>query len=318
MKKGFIFSTLLAFVFLSLILWWVNGSRPVSSKNKEEKLFVINRGETVREIGKSLKDEGLIRDPIIFFLYVKKLGLDKSIQAGDYKLSPSMDLSKVLDTLHHGTLDIWITVPEGYRAEEIADLLKKSVKTYNNSWREKLNSNEGYLFPDTYLIPTNADIDSIISIMRNNLDKKLSKVGLDSKSSDINKIIILASLVEREAITDEEKPILAGIMKNRLSSGMPLQIDATIQYAKGFSLSKNKWWLPVTVDEYKSVKSLYNTYLYPGLPPGPISNPGVVAIQAAASPASTEYNYYLHDMNGKVHYSRTYEEHQENIERFLQ
>lgn len=126
----------------------------------------------------------------------------------------------------------------------------------------------------------------------------------------------LASLIEREAITAEEKPIIAGILMNRLNAAIPLQVDATIQYAKGKNPNNKKWWEPVTLDEYKSVKSNYNTYQFAGLPPSPISNPGIDALFAAANPADTDYLYYLHDRNRKIRYAKTLEEHNENIEKF--
>lgn len=317
MKKSIVLFVLVFIFILGFIIWRRNGTLPVNAKSKEEKLFVIPRGSTVREIGNHLKNEGLIRDPVIFFLYVKQKGIDKSIQAGDYKLSPSMSLSQVMHTLEHGTLDVWFTIPEGYRADEVADLLKQSVKTYKEDWRKELNANEGYLFPDTYLIPTDTDVATVISIMKNNFDKKVGEVGLDPNSPSIKNVVTLASLIEREAITDAEKPVIAGVLSNRLSVGMLLQVDATIQYAKGYSLSKKKWWAPVTIDEYKSVKSPYNTYLYIGLPPGPISNPGIKAIEAAANPSETDYNYYIHDSSGKIRYAKSLDEHNSNIERYL-
>lgn len=312
MRKLVAFILLVVIVFLGFI-WWNVGTRAVNSEDKSERVFVVEKGAGVRAIANKLKKQGLINDPVVFFLYVKKNGVDKNIQAGDYKLSPSMDLKKITDTLSHGTLDIWTTVPEGMRAEQIADILQEQIPTYEASWREELNAQEGYLFPDTYLIPRDATIDSIISIFKNNFDKKVSDADLSART-DLAKIIIIASMVEREALRDEEKPLIASVINNRLRQGMALDIDATLQYARGKVGSK--WWtVPTPAD--RQIDSLYNTYKYAGLPPGPISNPGIEAIKAAANPATSNYFFYIHDIKGNVHFAKTFEEHQRNINKYL-
>mgnify|MGYP001613393200 FL=1 len=267
----------------------------------------------MREIGSSLKREGLIKDPVIFFVYIKFYGRDRQIQAGDYRLSPSMRLSQVIDELNHGTLDRWVTIPEGYRAEEIADVLSKNIPSYSESWRSVLNENEGYLFPDTYLVPRDADIEMVVTIMRNNFNRKLEEAGVAENSSNLSRTVILASLIEREAVTDEEKPLIAGVIENRLRRGMALDVDATIQYVKG---KPGAWWPQITQDDYKNVDSPYNTYLNPGLPPGPIANPGIKAIKAALNPQTHSYYFYIH-ADGKIYPARTIEEHQANIQKYL-
>ncbi len=293
--------------------YWASGNRPANQNDKSSKIFVIQKGASVREIGNSLKRERLIKDPIVFFVYIKLNGLDRKIQAGDYRLSPSMPLVKVIEELQIGTLDRWITIPEGYRAEEVADVLEKNIPSYSPSWRAVLNQNEGYLFPDTYLIPRDAEVDMIVTIMRNNFSRKIQEVGLTSEDKNLTRIIILASLIEREAKTNDEKPLIAGVINNRLRRGMALDIDATIQYAKG---RKGKWWPQITIDDYKNVNSLYNTYLHPGLPPGPIANPGIEAIRAAINPQSHSYYFYIHS-NDKIYPAKTFEEHNTNIKKHL-
>lgn len=300
---------LVAFGFL----WWSKGISPVNSKDKTEKVFVVEKGAGVRAIANNLKKEGLINDPVVFFLYIKKNASDKEIQAGSFKLSPSMNLEQVLDTLSHGTIDLWVTIPEGMRAEEVADILSKEIPSYDESWREQLVAQEGYLFPDTYLIPRDATIETVLSIFKNNFDNKISDAGLTERS-DLARIVNIASMVEREAITDEEKPMIASVISNRLRQDMALDIDATLQYAKG--KVGNKWWTVPTGTDRK-IDSPYNTYEYPGLPPGPISNPGIEAIRAAANPANSTYFYYIHDNDGKVHFAKTLEQHQANINKYL-
>lgn len=313
MRKLIVLATLLAIFTVGFFIWWKNGTSAVNIKDKSEKVFVVQRGAGIRAIGNNLKKEGLIKDPIVFFLFLKKNARDTAIQAGDYKLSPSMNLEQVVNTMSHGTLDIWVTIPEGMRADEIADILQNEIPSYDSSWREELNKNEGYLFPDTYLFPRDSDIASIIAIFRNNFDKKIAEAGLTGRN-DLLDIIIIASLVEREALKDEEKPYIASVISNRLRDGMALDLDATLQYAKG--KVGDKWWT-VPTGEDRKINSPYNTYLNPGLPPLPIANPGIEAIRAAANPASSVYYFYIHDQNGNVHFSKDFEEHQRNINKYL-
>ena len=313
MRKLLISFILLIILAVGAFAYWIVGNQAPNPSGRETKIFVIQKGASIREIGNSLKKEELIKDPVVFFVYIKLYGQDRKIQAGDYRLSPSMPLAKVIEELNRGTLDRWIIIPEGYRAEEIADVLKENIPSYKKSWRDVLNNNEGYLFPDTYLIPKDADIDMVISIMRNNFNRKIQEIGLASNDKDLRRIVILASLIEREAVTNEEKPLISGVINNRLIRGMALDIDATIQYLKG---RKGAWWPQITTDDYKSVDSLYNTYLNPGLPPGPIANPGIEAIKAALNPQTHLYYFYIH-ATGKIYPARTVGEHQSNIKKYL-
>ncbi len=315
MRKSLLVIILAAVLLIGFFLWWNNGNAPVNPKDTTQKFFVIPKGTAVRLVGNELKEQGLIRDPVVFFIYVKKNNLDHGIQAGAYKLSPSMNLTQIMDTIRHGTVDIWITLPEGLRAEEIAPILKAEIPSYKESWVEALKAQEGYLFPDTYLIPKDADIDSIISILKNNFYKKIEEKGISRSDPQLNRVVVMASLIEREAITDEEKPMIASVMTNRLNDGIALDIDATLQYAKGKG-ANGKWWNIPTAED-KKIPSLYNTYMNPGLPVGPISNPGIEAIAAAKSPARSGYYYYIHDPKGIVHFATTLDEHNRNIEKYL-
>lgn len=316
MKKLIIVAILLIVVIFGSVIWWKKGISASDPNNKNSIIFVVKPGDGVREISNRLKKQGLIKSPIVFFLLVKQLGIDKKIEAGDFRLSPSMTTQEIAENLTHGTLDIWITVPEGKRATEIAEILKEKIPSSDPSWLNILKSHEGYLFPDTYLIPKDANIEMITNQMRGNFDKKYAGINTSNSGLTKKQIVILASLIEREAITDAEKPIISGILVNRLNAGIALQVDATIQYAKGQNLSNKKWWEPVSIEEYKSVISNYNTYLHPGLPPGPISNPGLEALRAAASPADTDYLYYIHDKDQKIRYAKTLSEHNNNIEKY--
>jgi len=314
MKKLLILFVLIILIAISAFVWWKNGINPADSKNNSSQIFVIEKGAGVREIANSLKKKGFIKDPIVFFLLTKKIGFDKKIQAGDFRLSPSMSLYAIIEALTHGTLDIWVTIPEGLRALEISDIFEKELPTYKSDWKNILVLSEGYLFPDTYLIPKNADINIVLSLMKNNFDNKFATIDISKSGLTKNEIVTIASMIEREALRNEEKPSISSVIANRLRDGMSLDIDATLQYIKGKD-SSGKWWSIPTAED-KKINSPYNTYRNAGLPPAPISNPGLEAIKAALNPKQTNYYYYMHDANGNVHFAETLEKHNENIQKY--
>lgn len=304
---------LIVFIAVAAVLWWVNGTSAADAKNTKQQMFVIAKGEGARQIAFDLKSAGLIRDPWVFFLLVKTSGSDGKIQAGDFRLSPNQTPQNILQTLIKGTLDIWVTIPEGKRATEIAALLKERIPTYQASWEDQLATQEGYLFPDTYLFAHDATIDQIMAIMEDNFKIKYAK----AKESQTNSLsqkdaVIVASIIEREGKSDTEMRNIASVLENRLNLGMALQIDATIQYAKGTHFD---WWPKIGASDVK-LESAYNTYRNPGLPPTPISNPGLVALSAALNPSDTSYLYYFTDRNGITHFARTLEEQNANIKKF--
>lgn len=316
MKKFSFLIVMLALILGGVGAWWINGTAPADPANTAQKNFSITKGESVRQVANNLKAEGFIKDPVVFFLYVKQQGLDAKIQAGEFLLSPSMNASEIAAALQAATNDIRITIPEGKRAEEVADILQQYLPNYDDSWRTKLVAQEGYLFPDTYSFPKDADIDLVITTMTGNFEKKYASIPPGRHSASLSKadIVKIASLVEREAKNDEDRPIVASIILNRLSSGMSLDIDAGIQYAVG---TPAKWW-PTLDDAAKNIapESPYNTYTNPGLPPTPISNPGLAVFQAVINAPDTQYVYYITDKNGINRYGRTLEEHNANIKRY--
>lgn len=316
MKRIYITIVILLALFFAAFIWWKNGTSPVNPKDNTPKIFIIEQGQGVRAVAKNLKDQGLIKSPVVFFLLTKKLGLDNKIEAGDYRLFPSMSAFDIATGLTHGTLDIWITIPEGQRAGEIADNLKAKMPKFDPSWEKTLEQKEGYLFPDTYLLPRDADIDTIINIMTKNFDSKYD--ALDASKANLSKqeIVTLASLIEREAKKDEDRPLVASVIHNRLDLGMKLDIDATIQYALGYQTSEKRWWKSELSIQDLKLDSSYNTYLVAGLPPTPISNPGLASLEAAINPAKSDYLYYITDGSGINHYAKTFEQHQANIEKY--
>jgi UPF0755 protein len=319
MKRLITVVILLVILAAGFFLWWQNGLLPANANDKTPKIFVVKNEEGVREIANNLKAAGLIRDPIVFFLYTRFEGLDKQLQAGDFRLNPAMSMTEVASNLTHGTLDIWITIPEGLRADEIADLLKAKDPNYNESWRPVLDANEGYLFPDTYLIPRDADVNLIVTLMRDNFQKKYDSVK-NSKTTTLTdaQTIIVASIIEKEAMFEQDRPLVASVIMNRLNMGMALQVDPTVAYALGYQTDTKSWWKKeLTFDDLK-IASPYNTYQNTGLPPTAISNPGLSSIQAALTPAKTDYLYYFSDKQGHLHFEKTVEEHNTDIQKYGQ
>lgn len=316
MKRLYITLAILAVVVVISFAWWKRGISPVNSKDNTPKIFIIEKGQGVRIIAKNLKNQELIKDQVVFFLLTKQLGLDSKIQAGSFRLNPAMKASEIANQLTVGTLDVWVTIPEGKRSGEIADTLKKTMPNYKPSWDEELEKYEGSLFPDTYLFPKDSTIDTIISVMTNNFEEKYKTLDTSKVNFSKEEIIILASLIEREAKHSNDRPLVSSVIHNRLNAGMKLDIDATLQYILGYQKDQKRWWKEGLTDQDKLINSSYNTYRVAGLPPGPISNPGLASLEAAVSPADTSYLYYITDSSGKNRYAETFAQHQANINKY--
>lgn len=320
MKKRYLVLIILLFIGIFFYSFYKQATLPVNKNDKTTKIFVIPPGQPLQKISDNLEKENLIRSKLVFYLVVKKLGIEKSIQAGDFRLSPSMDMYQIAKTLTHGTLDVWVTLIEGTRKEEMAQVLSKKLDIPEIEFI-KLAS-EGYLFPDTYLLPKNTDVKTIINILENNFNNKINdniKKQIINKGLTLNEGIILASIVEREAKHKEDKQKVASILLKRLKNDWPLQVDATIQYALGYQTDEKTWWKKYLTDEDLKIDSPYNTYKNKGLPPTPICNPGLDSILAVANAdISTPYWYYLSDKKTNMHYATTLQEHEENIRKYLQ
>jgi UPF0755 protein len=327
MKFRLIFFLLVVIFLLGIIaLWFQNSVKPLDTKSSDIKVFVIRKGEPMRSIATRLHSEGLIKNAVSFFIFVKALRIEKQLQAGDFKLSPSMSASEIVDALQHGSLDVWITFPEGWRIEQVAQRLNEELGVDRDEFIKI--ADEGYMFPDTYLMPKNATASQAAVLMKNTFDKKVLTLIENDNRNDLtsSEIIILASLIEREAKNTEDRPIVASVLLNRLNLGMKLDIDATVQYVKANELAKQHkaswesfdWWPDVLRDDLQYFSSPFNTYIQSGLPPKPIANPGIESIRAVVDPAKTDYLYYISDENGMNHYAKTYEEHLKNIQTYLQ
>lgn len=318
MKKLQVVIVLLLVLTILGVIWWKNGTQAANKDDKTPRLFVVRPKQGIREIANSLKKQGLIKDPIVFFFLVEKLGVDKKIQAGDHRISPSMPAYEVAKSLTLATNDVWVTIPEGFRAQEIADILEKNIPSFEKSWRKTLEENEGHLFPDTYLIPKTATVSQVVKILKNNFDNKFLEIS-NNKTGGIKDedIVIVASLVEREAKLSKDRPLVASVIYNRLKIGMKLDIDATVQYVLGYQETEKRWWKKNLTFEDLKINSPYNTYINAGLPPTPISNPGLSSLNAAANPVKTSYLYYISDKKGANHYAETIEEHNANKAKYL-
>lgn len=293
-------------------------SRPVSKDIKSpDVVFTVKEGDTATSVATSLKNKNLIRSDTAFRFYLKSNNLEKDIHVGYFKLSPSMTFSQISQTLKgSGSQDVRVLIPEGFRNEEIA---RRLFRTLNIPEKEFLSlAKEGYMFPDTYDFRVDVSPEDIAEVMRKTFDTKVASV---IKSSDTtmteNEVMTLASIVEKESRTDADRPVIAGILLNRLAINQGLEVDATLQYLLGEG--EDGWWAhdSVALVEAKTIDSPYNTYKYAGLPPGPINNPGLKSVEAVLSPTSSKYYYYLHEADGTPHYAETFQQHQNNIANFL-
>lgn len=319
MKKRFI----LFFILLGLLssfsfIWWQQAIAPLNRKDTSNKIFAIERGEDIRTIAKRLQQEELIRDPIAFFLFVRFGGLQENIQSGDFRLSPSYDMKTIANSLTHGTLDVWVTTLEGWRNEEIATNLSQSLNIPEVEFLKVAKI--GYMFPDTYLIHKDASAGAVVNLFLNNFQTKITPGLIEkaqAKGLTLDEVVTIASMVEREALHDTDRPIVASVILNRLTEGMKLDIDATIQYVLGYQTDEKNWWKKSLILEDLKIDSPYNTYTHNGLPPTPIANPGLASIVAVVEAPKTDYFYYVSDSDGRIHPAKTVEEHNKNVAKYI-
>ena len=288
---------------------------PLNSQSTEQ-TFIIKKGEGLREIAADLEKEGLIRNKIYFKYYVIYQGWAARLQAGQYTLSPSLNITQIAETIVKGkaaSQEITITIPEGFTLKQIDARLTKAGLIEAGELL-KQSQLEGYLFPDTYRFNQEATLDEIISKMRDNFDRKLDedlRNEIAKQGKTLKEIIIMASLLEKEVATDQDRQIVSGIFWQRLKNSYPLESCATIAYILGI----DKWRYSMTDTK---VESPYNTYQNIGLLPGPICNPGLSAIEAAVYPEPSDYYFFLSKPDGQTVFSQTLEEHNENKAKYLQ
>jgi len=277
--------------------------------------FTVEIGETAAGIAAKLQEQQFITNPDLFRRFLSYNGLDSSLEAGDYELRRNMNMREIAEALQKANFEeVSVTIPEGWRAEEIAEKLTEEgimdgaeflafvrqgtgVEHPLLADRPADASYEGFLFPDTYRLPVNASPDDLIRRMLDNMAGKISVNAVAMASGQgytFYDILRIASIVEREAVVPGERPLISSVYLNRLAQGMYLQADPTVQYAMGYQTDTGQWWkTPVTLEEYSEVNSPYNTYLNPGLPPGPIANPGASSINATLNPKPTNFLFFM-------------------------
>ncbi len=291
--------TLIIFIAISIFFYLqVNTS---ISKTENNIAVEVKENDSTKEIAQELKEKGIIKYPTIFKYYSLLSG--RHILPGIYYLSPNLKMSEIIDVLNEGKVsEKRVTIPEGWRREQIAEKLATEGIIEADIFISNTKELEGYLFPDTYQFGIENSPEDVTKKFVDDFNAKTT--GLDVTYDDL----ILASIIEREAKHDEDRAKIAGVYKNRLAVGMKLNADPTIQYAIGD-------WNTLTTSDL-SLDSPYNTYIYTGLPPTPICNPGLESIKAALNPAEHDYYYFINLADGSTIFSQTLEEHESNIEKY--
>ncbi len=299
-------------------------------KNKTEEIFIINKGEKSAEIASRLENDGLISHAWYFYIYLHTHNMADKILPGKYELSGNMTIPEVVLTITSEQENFaTITFPEGWTSKKMADRLTANgfdgsefLQIVNNppqdiksrySYLNDVHTLEGYLFPDTYYFPKDATAEDIVLRMIDNFNIRLNaqmRSDIAKQDKSINDVIIMASIIEMEVRTSQDRSMVSGILWNRLADGQALQCDSTLGYI--LDTSKVKYSL-----QDIETASPYNTYLNKGLPPGPISNPGLDSINAAIHPTDSDYNYFLNDpKTGQTVYATSYAQQEANKVRY--
>ena len=313
------------FGFLS---WWSWTIQPYSTSGNSVKI-TIAPGATAAKLAEELHERHLIRSALVFKILARERQEDFKLYVGDYQLSPTMPPSEMINRLISGPVASdtnMVTIPEGYTTEQIIDLLVQkgigSKEVYTKVVTEDefpypflkdapkgVHRLEGYLFPDTYDISAKTSPRAVIDLLLLQFTKELTpevQKQLDTMKLSVAQWVTLGSLIEKEAVKEEDRPLIASVIMNRLKINQPLQIDATIQFLLKTPKQKLSY-------EDLQISSPYNTYLNAGFPPGPIANPGHASLQAVLYPAQTNFRYYVAKKDGSHAFAETYEEHLKNV-----
>ncbi|MBI2849337.1 MAG: endolytic transglycosylase MltG [Chloroflexi bacterium] len=304
------------------------------------RLFTVKEGDSAAVVAQKLQTEGLVKNATLFRVLVGYYGVENGLVAGDYELWPKMTMTEILAKLHGGQVStIRLTVPEGWRVEEIAAAVEKKAifrrGEFMDAFRQaSANSDfggmrppqatlEGYLFPDTYKIRPSYEAMDLIAMMVRNFDVRFDETMRQEAAKrglTIHQVVTLASIVEREAALPQERPIIASVFLNRLKKKMKLEADPTVQYAlvkDHQSIAGDGYWKKNLEISDLEVSSPFNTYRNEGLPPGPISNPGLASLQAVLDPEETDYLYFVAKGDGSHVFAKTAEEHVQNVRRYM-
>ena len=270
----------------------------------------VPEGSSLRQVTEILYERGAIRSAFIFQTIVHLKNGERGIRAGVYLFPRRLSAMEIADALTTGLYQVpptRITIFEGMRVKQIADILEHEHGIDRETFVALAEPYEGYLFPDTYFIPLAYDEESILELMLDTYQEKIETVREKIARSGLTEAepIILASILEREARSEESMRMVAGILRKRLELGMPLQVDAAFEYILGKSSAE-------LTRKDLAIESPYNTYTNIGLPPSPIANPGLQSIQAVLNPIESEYLFYLTSPDGVFHYAKTYQQHKRN------
>lgn len=329
--RTFLIGAVVLLVIAAVVVFsMLTSTAPADADNEEMMTITIEQGENANQIIAKLKDNGIINNELAFKYYLKTQDAGSKLRAGSYQLSPSMTTEEIVNELLTGVGEmIRFTIPEGYTLRDIADLFAaENIMTADTFWNlvrtydisgyvflqgcpDNDHRLEGFLFPDTYFVARDTAPEKIFAMMLDRFQEVWEQMPANESGLSSYDTVILASMVESEARFDDERPTIASVYLNRLDINMPMQCDATILYA----MPERKTQLYFSDYEYDSI---YNTYQHAGLPPTPISNPGMKSLEAAFQPAETEYLYYLWDKtdnDGHV-FAKTYHEHLKNRETY--
>lgn len=329
-KNKYVQAAIVLFCLLlgAAFFWHGQLNAPKSGGDGKTVLFRVVPGMAASDIADRLKKDGLIDNVAAFRTEAKVSGLEKSLQAGTYRLTRGMSVRQIIDVFAKGRVEqIAFTVPEGYTVTQIAELvenmhfgkktrfleLARNYTPYDYMRTDDANvayKAEGFLFPSTYYLAADAGEEQILAMMTAEFNRQLNqekRQRLSAQGLTVRQWLTMGSLVEKEAQVATDRPVIAGVFYNRLREDMPLQSCATIQYILGYPKAE------LTVEDTKR-PSPYNTYLHSGLPPGPIANPGEAALEAALNPTPTEYKFFVVQANGAHRFSRTYDEHLQAIQ----
>lgn len=329
-KPGTNLGTMQRYTYSVQLLLNVNNLLEPLNSAASQVAFRVPDGATASEVAYTLEAEGLIRSADAFRAYLVYTGLDTGLQSGSYQLSPSMTAVDIAHELLDATpTEVTFNILPGWRAEEIAAALPTSGLAINSeqfmgavtyptqTMPEGMTSLEGLLAPGSYQIKRDASVQDLLSTFLDRFNQNITpeiRQGFEKQGLTFAQGVILASIVQREAMVEDEQPTIASVFLNRLHDGSKLDSDPTVQYAIGYNQEQKTWWTNPLSAKDLTFDSPYNTYLYGGLPPAPISNPGVSALKAVAFPAETPYYYFRAacDQSGRHVFAETYEEHLAN------
>ena len=322
-KKIVNVTTIFVIMIIIITIWQCFKIVDTPLKIKDEEIIEVAEGDSFYGVLNKLSEEDKIKNEFLVKLYLKIRGIKPEVLAGTYKLDKSMTLDEIITLLSNDSTigKIYITIPEGYTIDDIATELEEnnicssedfinSVKNYDlpayvsNNPNKRYNL-EGFLFPDTYSFNENENADFVVKTMINRFEEVwqelVQSLNLSIADDEIEKIVNVASIIEKEAVVDSERSLISSVIYNRIAIEMPLQIDATVIYSYGYHIEK-------MYEKHLEIDSPYNTYMYYGLPIGPISNPGRASLMAALKPEKTDYLYYLLESEYTHYFTDNYDD----------